>query len=66
MSELMHAQTVASEQEYLLTKEAYKDWVVNQDLRELWLRFRDSDSEHLHHLYLKEHGLPLDSTIEGL
>ena len=62
MSQQQFEQTVASEQEYLLTKEAYQKWINNLSIRYI---DRNIDKD-FRVLYLKEHGLPLDSIIEGL
>lgn len=66
MTQEQHTQTVQAEAEYLLTEEAFHDWIYNHKLRELATKFMNSGYETLAEMYLCEHGLPITSKIEGM
>ena len=51
-----------SEMEYLLSKDTFRHWIWNEDNQEL---IETACSNAIRRLYLKEHGLPLDSEIVG-
>lgn len=50
--------------EYLLTKEAFDNWVAGTTADDLDDYFRDTSAVSITDYYLKEHGLPLDSLIK--
>lgn len=66
MTQEQYMQTVQAEAEYLLTKEAFHDWIYNHKLRELAVKFMNSHCDNILELYLGEHGLPITSKIEGV
>jgi hypothetical protein len=51
------------QQQQLLTKESFINWLSSNAMRIL---IDKNKSVQLYDMYLKEHGLPLDSIIEGL
>lgn len=69
MSEIQHSQTVQAQQEldYLLSAKGYDDWlyknytITNGDML---LSYYESGDVQLK--YLREHGLPDNSEIEGI
>lgn len=50
--------------EYLLTKEAYENWLVELTASQMFSYFTDPSISGIKLFYLKEHGLPLDSEIK--
>ena len=51
-----------SEMEYLLTADAYFEWIYNYANQS---KIADAIDDAMTKLYFKEHGLPLDSEIVG-
>ena len=50
--------------QYLLTQKAYRKWVLNLTSNKLVNLYKIHGALRLETLYLKEHGLPLDSEIK--
>ena len=49
--------------QYLLTKEAYENW-QDSNLFNVFEKLFQDETLTVLHIYLKEHGLPLDSEIK--
>ncbi len=53
--------------EHLLTKESFMNWLMNKPMHSLYFyATHEFGNLNIKQLYLKEHGLPLDSKIKGL
>ncbi len=68
MSDIQYQQTLEQQAqiEELLTKDSVKNWIIETGIQNLWIKLRDGNFDDVLHLYLSEHGLPLDSKIKGL
>ncbi|MES1989247.1 MAG: hypothetical protein V4440_14680 [Pseudomonadota bacterium] len=69
MSDIQYQQTVArqEEMEYLLTKEAFMKWFLNNPIYIFHFNATNGRGHlSIKQLYFKEHGLPSDSVIKGL
>jgi hypothetical protein len=61
----MNTQDELEQMEYLLTKESFDKWVWDMD-DDIFNSMNSFSEDVFRYVYLKEHGLPLDSKIEGL